>query len=251
MASRRRQPQSDGGGGGCPDYMMTYGDMMSLLLCFFVIIVSLSKIKEEEMFRAVMDSLKKAFGYSQSPNPVDGQFAPYNSLKMVEDIRDQIRKQNRDKGRQPEKADSERKSQVGRSTTVKNIRDGLMMTVGGMSLFEEGSAKLLPEAREDLDQVARIIKGYRNKVLIRGHTGRKPPPEGSLYADRMALSFARAKAVMQFLVDQGVTADRLNLEACGGHEPVKTHPLDIDGQANNRRVEIVVKDQMVEEFEGE
>ena len=60
-----------GGGGGCPDYMMTYGDMMSLLLCFFVMIVSLSKIKEEELFRAAADSIRKSFGYTTSPKPID------------------------------------------------------------------------------------------------------------------------------------------------------------------------------------
>ena len=71
MAFRRKTKEDKGGGrGGCPDYMVTYGDMMSLLLCFFVIIVSLSQFKEEQRFHAVMDSIKKAFGYSVSRSPM-------------------------------------------------------------------------------------------------------------------------------------------------------------------------------------
>jgi len=48
---------------GAPAWMVTYGDMMTLLLCFFVIIVALSEIKEDERYRAVVESLQEAFGY--------------------------------------------------------------------------------------------------------------------------------------------------------------------------------------------
>ena len=59
----RRQPRPIA---GVPDWMVTYGDLMTLLLCFFVIIVSLSEIKEDEKFQEVMDSIRSAFGYDGS-----------------------------------------------------------------------------------------------------------------------------------------------------------------------------------------
>jgi len=244
-----KDSQESGGGGGCPDYMLTYGDMMSLLLCFFVIIVSLSKIKEDEQFRMAMESLRKAFGYSSSRSPAPGDFADTEPASLVERIQEEISRRSK-KGSAKGKTKSE-KSQIGKATTVRNIRDGLMITVGGLSLFGEGEATLLPEAREELAGVAKLIKGYRNKVQVRGHTSRAPLPQGSPFKNHMALSYARASAVVQCLVDNEVSEDRLNIEACGGHEPVKVFAYDDEGQANNRRVEIVVKDAMVEDYEGD
>ncbi len=249
MARGAKQKGEGGGGGGCPDYMMTYGDMMTLLLCFFVMIVSLSQIKEEEQFRAVLDSLRKAFGYTKAPQPVDGEFSDFNAMSIVERIQDEIVQRNK-RHRSREETDS-KKSQIGDATTVRNIRDGLKITIGGLSLFDEGSAELLPEAQKEIQQVAKIIKGYRNKILVRGHTSRQALPEDSPFADHMGLSFARARAVNELLAELGVSEDRMNLEACGGHEPIQAFAYDEEALANNRRVEVVVKDSMVEEYEGD
>jgi chemotaxis protein MotB len=248
--ARKAKSSGDGGGGGCPDYMMTYGDMMSLLLCFFVIIVSLSQIKEEEKFRTVMESLKKAFGYNMGRNAIPEPPSMMNpTMNLVDVIKQEINRMrtktaSNTKTKSPE-------SQIGRNTSVRNIRDGLMMTIGGLSLFEEGRAELLPEAQEELKQVAEIIVGYRNKVLIRGHASRAPLPSDSLYKNQMELSYARGMAVMQFLIDQKVKPERLNVEACGHHEPLRVHVFNEEGLAGSRRVEIIVKDTMVEDYEGE
>ena len=242
-----------GGGGGCPDYMMTYGDMMSLLLCFFVIIVSLSQIKEEERFRAVLDSLKKAFGYNTGRNPVPDDPARLNAnMSVVESIRTEIRKMRNIRGSKQKQRKQE--SQMGRDTTVRNIRDGLMLTVGGLSLFEEGKAGLLPEAKEELGRIAEIIVGYRNKILIRGHASRAPLPEDSAFTGHMELSYARALAVMEFLTtnpSRKIKRERMNLEACGHNEPLRVQVFSEEGLASSRRVEIIVKDSMVEDYEGE
>ena len=47
---------------GAPEWMVTYGDTMTLLLCFFVIIVSMSEVKKDEKFQQVVESIRKAFG---------------------------------------------------------------------------------------------------------------------------------------------------------------------------------------------
>ena len=51
--------------GGAPAWMVTYGDMMTLLLCFFVIIVAMSEIKKEEKFRQVLESIRQAENWEQ------------------------------------------------------------------------------------------------------------------------------------------------------------------------------------------
>ena len=248
MAKRGKKESS--GGGGCPDYMMTFGDMMSLLLCFFVMLVSLSKIKEDETFRAALESIRQAFGYTSSPSQIPGQFTNTNAMTLIERIQDEITIRNRKAGRRGEAEDE--KSQIGRSSTVRTIRDGLKITVGGMALFDEGTAKLLAGGKEELKTLAERITGYKNRILIRGHTSRNPLPEGSQFESKMALAYARGMAVRAFLIANDVEEIRLNVEACADHEPKATHaPKGFGGQQPNQRVEIVVKETMVTDAQGE
>jgi chemotaxis protein MotB len=236
-----------GGGGGCPLYWLTWADMITLLMTFFVVMASLGKIENNEKYNAMVESLRETFGayavHSTDPYNKDGGKA--NAADLLKRLKDEVSKQGGNKK-------NAKDSQLGKSATVRNIRDGLMITVGGLSLFEDGKAELLPEAESDLANVSRIVKGYRNKILIRGHTSRNPLPKDSKFGnDHMSLAYARALAVLEYLAGQGVARDRMNIEACAGNEPVKTFVYDEDAAASNRRVEIVVKDQMVEEFEGE
>ena len=253
MAFRQKaRGGKDGGRGGCPDYMVIYGDMMSLLLCFFVIIVSLSQFKEEQRFHAVLDSIKKAFGYSMSRSPIpDGSVRMNTNMTLVESINKQIKRSRNDRASSQTHRTTD--TPVGRDTTVRNIREGLMLTVGGLALFEEGRADLLPAAREDLARIAELIVGYRNKILIRGHTSRAPLPEDSPFKNHVELSYARALAVMEFLAEgtsSKIKRDRMNIEACGYNEPLKVQVFSEERLAGSRRVEIIVKDTMVEDYEG-
>ena len=247
MARKKPNPPA-----GCPEYMLTFGDMMSLLLCFFIMLVSMSKIKEEEMFRAAMESIRKAFGYTTSPSLVPGDHVEMNAMtSLIDQIQETIVQRNRKSKTERGESNPER-SQIGRSSTVRNIRDGLQITVGGMSLFEEGSAQLLPEAQEELKGLAEQITGYNNRILIRGHTSRVPLPANSKYKDKTDLTYARAMAVKQFLAANKVEERRMNVEACGDHEPVRVHAAaGYGGQGPNHRVEIIVKETMVEDVEGE
>ena len=55
--------EEDDGGGGIPEWVVTFGDMMSLLLTFFIMLVSLSEIKEEEKYQALVESVRQKFGH--------------------------------------------------------------------------------------------------------------------------------------------------------------------------------------------
>ena len=235
---------------GCPDYMLTYGDMMSLLLCFFIMLVSMSKIKEDEDFRAAMESIRNAFGYTTSPSPVPGEHIEMNAMtSLIDQIQDTIIQRHRKvKGESGQASDE--KSQIGRSSTVRSIRDGLQITVGGLSLFASGTADLLPEAQQELKALAEQITGYNNRILIRGHTSREVLPAGSPFKDKTDLTYARAMAVKRFLAAHKVDERRMNIEACGDHEPIRVHTAYSD-QGLNHRVEIIVKETMIEDVEGE
>ncbi len=237
-----------GGGGGCPLYWLTWADMITLLMTFFVVLASVGRVQYDEKYNAIVNSLHETFGAYTPKSQNESDAGGTAGVSLIKKIQQQVSKN----GKENTTKNGHRDGQMGKSTTVKNIRDGLMITVGGLTLFEEGKADLLPQAEADLLNVVTVVKGYRNKILVRGHTDRLPPPKDSKFKSPMDLSYARAAAVLEFMVKQGISRDRLTIEACGGNEPVKTFTTeyDEDATAQNRRVEIVVKDQMVEDFEG-
>ncbi|VAX39948.1 Flagellar motor rotation protein MotB, partial [hydrothermal vent metagenome] len=69
---------------GVPEWVVTYGDMMSLLLTFFIMLVSLSEVVADQKYRAVLDSLQQYTGYRGSPKAPAGTSFPLNS--MIESV---------------------------------------------------------------------------------------------------------------------------------------------------------------------
>ena len=229
---------------GAPEWMVTYGDAMTLLLCFFVILVSMSEIKEDERFQQVMESLRQAFGgHVGSTGTVPIKNDPTNTLiaKLLEleipELTDQ-------------KGDSDEKGIHGRKFRVTNVRDGLEVVVGGLITFERFSATLKPEARELIANTALRLRGYNTKLLVRGHTTREPLPEDSLYEDARDLSFARAKAVARELTESGVRPVRIVLVAAGDTEPLVRQAYTEKRRALNRRVEILVTEDLIDDYAG-
>ena len=229
-------------------YWLTWADMITLLMTFFVVLASMGKIAEDDKFKAVVESMQETFGYFTPGSKIDMSSPGMNSLSLVNKLQEAM---GGKQGKNRAANKSPRPGQVGQSAQVRNIRDGLMITVGGVTAFDEGSAALLPAAKEDLLQVTSVIKGYRNKVQVRGHTSRRALPAGSPFKDHVELSYARARAVAEFLTANDIKSERLTLEACADHEPVKVTAYDEEGVARNRRVEIVVKDAVVEDYKSD
>ncbi|MHC4696893.1 MAG: OmpA/MotB family protein [Planctomycetota bacterium] len=229
---------------GAPEWMVTYGDAMTLLLCFFVIIVSMSEIKKDERFQQVMESLRKAFGgYVGSIGRVPIVNDPTNTLiaKLLEIDIPELRDQ---------KGDSDEEGIHGRKFRVTNVRDGLEVVVGGLVTFDRFSATLKPQAREIIVQTAELLRGYNTKLLIRGHATREPLPEDSLYEDARDLSYARAREVARALQANGVRPVRLILVAASDTEPLVRQAYTEERRALNRRVEILVTEDLIDDYAG-
>jgi OmpA-OmpF porin, OOP family len=105
-------------------------------------------------------------------------------------------------------------------------------------LFETGSAKLKPESREQLRNVAEIMKAYpKVKAKIGGYTDNTGDPDSNL-----KLSQDRATNVMNELVVLGVVSDRLTAEGYGGQHPVADNSTDT-GRQQNRRIALRVTEK--------
>lgn len=229
---------------GAPDWMVTYGDIMTLLLCFFVILVSMSEMKQDQRFQQVMESLRRAFGgYHGSVGSVPIQNVPTNTLiaKLLELEVPLDRKK---------KGDSDEEGIHGKKFRVTNVRDGLEVVIGGRITFGRFSATLKPEGRSLIAKAAHRLRGYNTKILIRGHTTHESLPEDSLYDDRRDLSYARSRAVAIELEKNGVRRIRLILSALGDTEPLVRQAYKEERRALNRRVELLVTEELIEDFAG-
>jgi len=237
-ASKQEAPK------GAPEWLLTYGDAMTLLLCFFVILVSMSEMKKDQRFQQVMESLRRAFGgYVGSVGSLPIQDTPTNTLiqKLLEL---EIPIYKKDQG------DSDEEGIHGKKFRVTNVRDGLEVVVGGRITFGRFSATLQPEARDLLAKTAERIRGYNTKILVRGHATREPLPPDSLYEDTRDLSYARARAAAQILIENGVRPVRLALVAVGDAEPLVRQAYTEERRSLNRRVEVLVTEDLIDDYAG-
>ncbi|MFQ5489164.1 MAG: flagellar motor protein MotB [Phycisphaerae bacterium] len=228
---------------GAPDWMVTYGDMMTLLLCFFVLLLAMSEIKKDERFRQVASSIRSAFGYDSTVEIAPGDVDPVNSI--VRQLQTIIVPPYKN-----QEGDAEDVGIEGRVQKITDVRDGIEIVVGGRVTFDRFSAVLKPVAQERLAQVAELIRGKNTKIIVRGHATRQPLPAESLFADPLELSFARAKAVAWALEQHGVRGQRIRLEAVGDREPLNRQAYSDERRAINRRVEIIVTESLLEDYAG-
>lgn len=242
-----KKPKKDSG--GVPEWVMTYGDLMSLLLVFFVLIVSLSEIKREDQYRAVVEKIQEAFGMKGGGGRLPTDEDP--ALTLIKRLEEQLQYQNQ---RVDNEASTTEPGMEGREQTVTKVREGMLYAIGGRVTFEPGSADLSQQARDQLRAVVEKhkIRGTNNIIELRGHTaamelGRE---DEARYADLWALSYARARAVLAFLTSDevGLKPDRFRVVANADREPLIQRAYNAGDQEPNRRVEVLVSEALVKAF---
>lgn len=238
--ARKKQQQA----AGAPEWMVTYSDMVTLLLCFFVVIVSFSEIKSEEKFFQMVESLRIAFGgYEGVVGDMPDDIASANTL--IERLKALALP-----SMSPNRSDTDDPGLEGRKWRVTDVRDGTKIVVGGQITFERFSAELKPEALELIAQTAGILDGQNLKITVTGHATREPLPADAVFQDAVDLSFARARAVRDALIENGIRAERIVCMAAGDSEPLVSQAYTEERLALNRRVEIVVTEDTVQDYQG-
>ena len=105
--------------------------------------------------------------------------------------------------------------------------------------------------RRALEDVSLLLKGRRNKIIVRGHAEAKYLPPEAAWHDLDELSYYRAHNVMDVLKEQGLDERMFRLEAVGTREPVQPRAADASAAAENRRVEIILSEQLVDQFNAD
>jgi len=239
MARRKKKKE-----GGVPEWVVTYGDMMSLLLTFFILLVSLSEIKDEDKFKKVVDAVQEAFGITPGGGLAPSEDVPLNTV--VQQIIDVFLH------KEPVKTMSQAEDPgvVGKQQTVKRIREGLIFTLGGKLSFEPGSAVLKPQAKEQLAKLAEIVRGQNNKMEIRGHAAAGERGVAGEFDNLWDLSYARARSAMRYLESRSIDPRRVRLIGCADKEPLAAGAYTVEDRAVNRRIEIIVTEALMQQFDA-
>lgn len=221
-----------------PEWVLTYGDMMSLLLCFFILLSAFSELKKPDEYKEVIDAIKEAFGYQNGVGNSPSDDLPLNSVPSVLDdlLQSSTQKQRSENSIDNNTQGNNRKTQV--------IDEGKRFIVGGAMLFAPGSTELDGTLHRLLQtQIAPKIKGKTNRFEIRGHAyGTEDLASG---IDAVRLSFERGLAVRDYLVNQcGIDPRSLVVLGFGDTEP---QALRGPETANNRRVVVMETEVTAEE----
>ncbi|MBD5089400.1 MAG: flagellar motor protein MotB [Clostridiales bacterium] len=253
---------------GSPAWMATFSDLMNLLLCFFVLLFSMSSI-DEAKYEELVVSLSNSFsifsgggsaigegtlisnGVSQL-NELDDYYNDMGKASEEEetdgdplkDYKDQL---DKDQQQRTGQLYDEISEMIGQKQITDKVSLGMddqyqyvKISLSGAILFGSGQADFLPDARPVLSKVGDILKLYDDSLIkIEGHTDNVPISSGK-FRDNMELSTARAISVWRYFVNTK-KLDPKTLEASGRSEYSKIAENNTaEGRAKNRRVEIKI-----------
>ncbi len=212
-----------------PEWVVTFGDMMSLLLTFFIMLFSMSEMREEDQYQAMLDALRQRFGHDASILAlVPGDSRPKNSALA------KLASLGRAKRKDTMKGGAKVKAPVGDYRRTDGDPDPKNPTIGGELLFDYGISQLTDEQKRKLNIIAESIGGMAQKIRISGHTSRQPLPEDSPFADLRALAADRCRNVHEHLVKMGIKPERLVWVVAGDTDPKHLDPDPMLQQENNR-----------------
>jgi chemotaxis protein MotB len=207
-------------------WLLTYADMITLLLAFFVILYSISKV-DAKKYREVATSVRGAFGtasrYPISTGGAGGEqllSKPDPLVGIVEQLRQSLGEE----------------LGAGR-IQIERDAAGILLRFQDAIFFERGKAELTTEARRILDKVVAVIAGVPNPIEAEGHTDALPI-RSAQFPSNWELSVARATAVVRYLLEaHGISPLRLAARGLGEHKPLYPNQPTL-GEPRNRRVEV-------------
>ena len=231
------------GGGEIPEWVVTFGDMMSLLLCFFILLQMFSEVKKDEEYQRVITAIKEAFGFAGMIGVMPVPDPPLKSLVQVMETM-AVEEKNPDS----RVSENVEESIDGDQIRVTKIREGIVFTLGGPATFDPMSAQVKPGMEQEIVRLANLLRGRQNKIEIIGHAAAKYIPPDAPWSDLDELSYARAVAVKAILLAEGLDDVVFRLQAVGTREPIRPRAIEPEDAAANRRVEIILTEVLVDDM---
>jgi len=229
---------------GLPEWIMSYADMITILMAFFVVMYSMAGAPNKAKEAAVLKSLHQRFGpmwpgiTSLSPGPFIRENSPLARLTNG-------RNGKNSKGARGQGDGTPR----GDRPHVLSLRQGDQTALGGTVFFPEGSDALSTDLEKQLQVIANDLDGKPQKIEIRGHSSRKPSAAEPQGRNSWDLTYARCRHTMDYLVSAGIDARRIRLSMAGDNEP----PLKPAGTAlgQSSRVEVFLLNEVIDLLKDE
>ncbi len=245
----------DGGkGGGAPEWMATFADLVTLLMCFFVLLFAMSTT-QQETFKELVESLRSALGVQSVPETGTREGLTMHAVPSEEPSDNQ---RIDELGGMVEKEIQEIASEVremilfnklGGLVNVSESEAGVVITLSDLLLFSAGDASLSEQGADILKKVTAVLAQLAYHVKVKGHTDTSPISTGR-YPSNWELSASRAAAVVKLLVASGLDPGLISAEGYAQYRPIATNDTE-KGRARNRRVEIVYeRDAIARSFAG-
>lgn len=258
----RRKHKSEGGhsGGGQERWLVTYSDLITLLMIFFIVMYSMSQV-DANKFRAIADSLSISLGggtpaqidlstYPSGPSLINSGSPQQNSLAPGKDEKELLNESGDGNGKDQQetltiegikaKLDQFAAENNIQTRLVSSIEErGLVVSIQDTLLFASGSADITPDAKNILKKISTVLTASSNYIKVEGHTDNLPI-NTARFPSNWELSVLRATNVVQILInDGGIDSERLSATGYGEYRPIADNNL-VDGRSANRRVDLVI-----------
>jgi len=201
-------------------WAVTYGDLMSYLMIFFLMMFSFAMAKTDKSksrkYEESLSNIQHAFGGKKDQKQVDRDRA-----KEAEDKVETTLKEN---------------DALANLVQIESNERKVKLVLGEGVLFTSGHADLMEQAKQVLAPIAAELKKVPNDIIIEGHTDSVPIRSGK-YTSNWELSMARAYSVLVFFEEQGIPARNLAGIGYGENRPLGDNATVV-GRAQNRRIEI-------------
>jgi len=226
---------------GIPDWVLTYGDLMSLLLCFFILLAAFSELKQPREYIKVIESIREAMGFR------GGMGSRNENSQQIAQLLEKLENESKQNFDEKNREDSLDENVAGENPQTSVVHEGQRFAQGGSVLFDAGSSKLTESAVQLLrTDIAGRIKGQRYICAVVGHAWGFPDKAGG---SPDLLSYERAQAVKDFLVREcDVDPAILRIEAAGVAEPRTITPGSVDQGGENRRVQVWMTGRTVDQL---
>ena len=192
------------------EWIFTYGDLVTLLFCFFVLLFSMC-VYETEKFKSVADSFKPLVGGTP--------FISEGRDSVVEDISKKIEE-----------------SELGDDADINVEEKGVVVSFKASTFFEAESTDLNQKGIKELTRFSKLIFLLPNRIQIEGHTDDSVPKS---WSSTWELSGARSAKVAQFFIENGMDPAKITVKGFGSTRPLFSNDSPTKRILNNR-VEVIV-----------
>ncbi len=245
MAKKHEEEQKS----GAPAWMNTYGDLVTLLLCFFILLFSMSAV-DATKYKAVADSFGKRFGVLSGGQEITGTGDSEFTDEELQLISEEAANNNQNEGGQLSQEEAiseniiEHFSDIGVDSdiVVEATETYIKLTLTGELLFDSGSANIKAPGERFLMAIKYVLVANgldKNVLQIEGHTD-NVPINTAQYKSNWYLSSARSIAVGEWLISNfDFNPENISCTGYGEFKPLVSNDT-AEGRAKNRRVEFKV-----------